>query len=90
MLMEAGIGMDRTLVISESCVGCGMCAKVCIRGHLAVGEDRKAREVESRYSCFECGHCASVCPKGAISFKGVESTEYPVTRPVEAGSMVAS
>ena len=58
--------MEQTLRISESCVGCGQCAKVCIRGHLAI-EDKKAVEIESPYSCFRCGHCEAVCPKGAIT-----------------------
>ena len=31
--------MDRKLTISDRCVGCGLCVKVCIRGHLVVGED---------------------------------------------------
>ncbi len=62
--------MEESLVISERCVGCGKCASVCIRGHLAIGDDRKAHEVDSPYSCFRCGHCISVCPKGAISFRG--------------------
>ncbi len=62
--------MEETLSISEGCIGCGRCVGVCIRQHLAVGEDRRVHEVESPYSCFRCGHCASVCPKGAISFRG--------------------
>ena len=59
--------MDSTLRISDDCIGCGQCVKVCIRGHLAVGEDKKVHEIESPYYCFRCGHCASVCPKNAIS-----------------------
>ncbi len=54
------------LSISDSCIGCGQCARVCIRGHLEV-IDGKAREVESAYTCFRCGHCASVCPAQAIT-----------------------
>ena len=59
--------MEETLRITDDCIGCGQCVKVCIRGHLAVGEDKKVHEIESPYYCFRCGHCASVCPKGAIS-----------------------
>ena len=57
--------MERTLRISDMCIGCGQCVKVCIRGHLGI-ENGKALEVESLYSCFRCGHCMAVCPKGAI------------------------
>ncbi len=70
--------MEETLIISDGCVGCGRCASVCIRGHLAVGEDRKAHEAESPYSCFRCGHCASVCPKGAISLRCQTDAPEPV------------
>ena len=63
------------LVISDECIGCGMCVKVCIRGHLAVDGSKKAREVESPYSCFRCGHCSAVCPKGAITLRGTGPEE---------------
>ena len=59
--------MERTLRISDSCIGCGQCVKVCIRGHLALNEQRKAEEIDSPYYCFRCGHCSAVCPKGAIT-----------------------
>ena len=61
--------MEEKLLISDDCIGCGRCVKVCIRGHLAVGDDKKVHEIESSYYCFECGHCLSVCPKEAISFR---------------------
>ncbi|MBR4245016.1 MAG: 4Fe-4S binding protein [Candidatus Methanomethylophilaceae archaeon] len=64
------------LIISEDCIGCGQCVKVCIRGHLSV-KDGKATEVDSDYYCFRCGHCASVCPKGAIKLK--DFIDYPYT-----------
>ena len=74
--------MESTVSISDSCIGCGQCVKVCIRGHLAVGEDRKAREVESPYSCFRCGHCVSVCPKNAITLRCDPSAQEPLDRPL--------
>lgn len=61
--------MEEKLLISDACIGCGKCVSVCIRRHLAVGDDKKVHEVESPYYCFECGHCMSVCPKEAISFR---------------------
>ena len=57
--------MEPVLSVSDSCIGCGLCARVCIRGHLAVADGR-AVEVDSPYACFRCGHCTAVCPKGAI------------------------
>jgi len=61
--------MDSTLIISDDCIGCGKCVKVCIRGHLKVLDDKKVHEIDSPYYCFRCGHCSAVCPKGAIRLK---------------------
>ena len=63
------------LSISDDCIGCGMCTKVCIRGHLAIS-DGKAVEIDSDYTCFKCGHCASICPKGAIRLLDFPDFEY--------------
>lgn len=78
--------MEGSLSITDSCIGCGLCAKVCIRGHLEV-IDRKATEVESPYGCFRCGHCASVCPKGAITLVGADPIETFSGCPVSAGDL---
>ncbi len=72
---------SESLIISNDCIGCGQCAKVCIRGHLAV-ESKKAKEVDSPYSCFRCGHCVSVCPVGAISIRGTQEGEVAVVSPL--------
>ena len=58
--------MDSTLEILPSCIGCGRCVSVCIRGHLTIGDDRKVHETDSAFGCFRCGHCAAICPKSAI------------------------
>lgn len=81
--------MADTLKISDSCIGCSQCVKVCIRGHLAVGEDKKVHEIESPYYCFRCGHCISVCPKDAIRFREAEGEVQPILDPcpVPAGSL---
>ena len=61
--------MEERLIISDDCIGCGQCAKVCIRGHLSLGPDGRIHETESQYCCFGCGHCIAVCPKDAIRLK---------------------
>ncbi len=81
--------MEKELIVSDRCIGCGLCAKVCIRGHLALGADRRIHEVESQYSCFRCGHCLAVCPKDAIRLRRFAS-ESPAeaSAPVDAGSLM--
>ena len=71
--------MEESLLISDECIGCGKCVSVCIRGHLAVGEGRKVREIDSPYYCFRCGHCSSVCPKGAIALRCQEAEPESVS-----------
>lgn len=80
--------MEETLRITDDCIGCGQCVKVCIRGHLAVGEDKKVHEIESPYYCFRCGHCASICQKGAISLLSADERIDPVEgMPVSSDSL---
>ncbi len=62
------------LIISDDCIGCVLCTKVCIRGHLAI-VDKKSCEVDSPYYCFRCGHCMAVCPKDAIRFLDFKGEE---------------
>lgn len=78
--------MESTLQITDNCIGCGKCVKVCIRGHLRV-EDKKVREVDSAYSCFRCGHCEAVCPKGAITLIKGDAPEDVDGCPVSATDM---
>lgn len=65
---------EPSLIIGDSCIGCGQCVRVCIRGHLAI-RNGKAAETESAYSCFGCGHCQAVCPKNAVVLRGFEDRE---------------
>lgn len=52
----------------ESCIGCGMCAKVCPFTCIGIGENGKAEKLRRR--CIECLHCAAICPKNAITVDG--------------------
>ncbi len=47
----------------EKCIGCGKCARMCMKDHIEI-VDKKAREKDN--GCLECSHCVSSCPKGAI------------------------
>lgn len=54
----------RTAVDEELCIGCGICAKNCAHGAIAVRENGKASvELEK---CVGCSRCLGVCPKDAV------------------------
>jgi dissimilatory sulfite reductase (desulfoviridin) alpha/beta subunit len=47
----------------EECISCGICAKSCSEGAIAMGEDGKP--LFSPDSCTYCGDCVKVCPTEA-------------------------
>lgn len=60
---------------TDKCVGCGMCAAVCVAHNIAI-KTRKAETILE--DCLMCGQCTAVCPKKAISLTGY--TAEPVER----------
>lgn len=50
-------------VITDACVGCGACTKICAHGAPRVS-DGKATINQDK--CVGCGRCLAVCPKDAI------------------------
>jgi dissimilatory sulfite reductase (desulfoviridin) alpha/beta subunit len=49
----------------DACIGCGLCAKSCVPGAIAMGRDKKPEFSED--PCIWCGDCVKVCPTGAWS-----------------------
>ena len=47
----------------ETCIGCGMCLKVCAHGALSM---RSRKMTINRDVCAGCGRCVGICPKGAL------------------------
>lgn len=58
----------------DKCVGCGLCAKACHEGAIAM-IDGKAKLIRDDY-CDGLGNCLPVCPTGAISFEEREASEF--------------
>lgn len=51
-------GLDR-----EECISCGLCAKSCTEGAIALDDEEKP--LYSPEKCINCGDCVKVCPTGA-------------------------
>ena len=51
--------------VSEACVACGSCERVCPVAAIAV--DRGLIAVVNAAACIGCGRCAKACPAGVIS-----------------------
>ncbi|MDJ0854848.1 MAG: 4Fe-4S binding protein [Desulfobacterales bacterium] len=50
--------------ITDMCVGCGMCLKVCPAMAIS-GQPRKRHRVTGA-ACIDCGACGRICPHGAV------------------------
>ena len=53
----------KPIVITEDCVGCGSCRRICAHGGPVI-ENGKAHIDHDK--CVGCGRCLAVCPKNAI------------------------
>ncbi|MEG0772002.1 4Fe-4S binding protein [Clostridium sp.] len=51
----------------STCVGCGVCQRVCIIGCITHEEDKKRLINES--ACVDCGACQVACPRKCIDKK---------------------
>jgi len=59
----------------DRCVGCGLCAKKCTFGGLAMGDDgRVAINLEK---CLGCGLCVSSCSQKAVRLRKKENPYEP-------------
>ncbi len=60
---------DDPFTVSEGCVGCGLCARVCPCGSIALREGRP----QFLHHCAQCMACVVNCPKRAIGYEVKEA-----------------
>ena len=64
--------MAKLTIASETCKGCGLCARACPKGVLALSKTKlnakgyHPAEVVNPDDCIGCASCARTCPDVAI------------------------
>lgn len=65
--------MANMLVNKEKCVGCGLCARDCLRDTIFMRDGKAEIDVSG---CIKCGHCIAVCPQDAVTLGSVENAKW--------------
>lgn len=68
---------DAQFVVSETCKGCGNCAKLCPRGNIRLTDGRPA----FTHNCELCHACIQWCPQFAIRHPGFDTNPRQYRNP---------
>lgn len=58
---------DKGFHISDTCISCGLCAKICTPKNIIIKDGKP----EFQHHCSQCMSCIVYCPKHAIDYKNV-------------------
>jgi ferredoxin len=70
--------MDKNYTISDDCIKCGICAKVCPVDNIGIDKDGRPF---FKHHCEQCVACVQFCPKRAINYKDKTQTRKRYTHP---------
>lgn len=78
MFSERFRGRHKLLI--DSCISCGMCARVCPCNSIQLvevpGKEKKFPQIDYQ-TCSFCGYCVNNCPKSSLVF--TDLVEFSVT-----------
>lgn len=71
---------DKDFTVSDSCIGCGLCAKGCVLNNITLSDGKPVWNG----NCTQCMACICNCPKEAIEYgtKSVGQPRYKCTKEV--------
>ncbi len=55
--------------VSDKCIGCGICTRVCPKGCIRIKDGRPAYDYSN---CFGCMSCIHACPQKAIGYAALQ------------------
>ena len=70
--------MDKNYTVSDDCVKCGICEKVCPVDNIGLNE---AGRPYFKHHCEQCVACIQFCPKKAINYKDKTQNRKRYTHP---------
>lgn len=70
--------MDKNYLLSDACIHCGICQKVCPVNNIAYGQDKKPY---FKHHCEQCLACIHSCPVKAINYKDKTQNRKRYTHP---------
>lgn len=62
----------KVMIDTGKCIGCGMCAKVCVAHNITINNKIAETVLED---CLMCGQCTAVCPRRAVSISGYNTQQ---------------